>query len=244
MMPNCSVSARVSAKDMKSKITNEASRGLRCYSRGNPLQSLFKPPIISNPSNRLLSEDRGIHDWYRFVLSFPAHLVRDYLKHWGLRAGQKILDPFCGTGSTILEAKKLGFEAFGIDANAMAHFASHTKTNWSPDPSGLLQHAQLVTQAAKTLLETNDQSYRELSAETDRLSIVQIEQDIALCKNKFSDLICLSIGAQFISENKIALFGFQETPDGVRLTQERHYRLVQANQLSNDELREYQNRLE
>lgn len=79
---------------------------------------------------------------------------------------------------------------------------------------------------------------------TDRLSIVQIEQDIALCKTKFTDLICLSIGAQFISENKIALFGFQETQDGVRLTQERHYRLVQANQLSDDELREYQNRLE
>jgi hypothetical protein len=25
--------------------------------------------------NRLLAEDRAVHDWYRFVLSFPPHFV-------------------------------------------------------------------------------------------------------------------------------------------------------------------------
>ncbi len=146
------------------------------------MQALLEPPIISNPSNRLLLEDRGIHDWYRFVLSFPAHLVRDYLNHWDLRAGQTILDPFCGTGSTILEAKKLGFRAFGVDANAMAYFASRTKTDWSPDPNGLLQHAQLVAQAAKTLLETNNQSYRELPAEAQSLLLTDSISPLPLHK--------------------------------------------------------------
>jgi hypothetical protein len=28
--------------------------------------------------NKLLAEDRPAHDWYRFVLSFPPHLVRTY----------------------------------------------------------------------------------------------------------------------------------------------------------------------
>ena len=30
-------------------------------------------------ANRLDSEDRPAHGWYRFVLSFPPHLVRHYL---------------------------------------------------------------------------------------------------------------------------------------------------------------------
>ena len=32
--------------------------------------------------NKLLSEDRQAHDWYRFVLSYPPHLVRDYLQRF------------------------------------------------------------------------------------------------------------------------------------------------------------------
>jgi len=26
--------------------------------------------------NKLLPEDRAVHEWYRFVLSYPPHLVR------------------------------------------------------------------------------------------------------------------------------------------------------------------------
>lgn len=40
--------------------------------------------------NKLYPEDRAIHEWYRFVLSFPPHLVRDYLQRFGLSAGQRL----------------------------------------------------------------------------------------------------------------------------------------------------------
>ena len=56
--------------------------------------------------NRLYENDRPIHEWYRFVLSFPPHLVRDYVEKFSLDQGQIILDPFCGTGTTLVEAKK------------------------------------------------------------------------------------------------------------------------------------------
>ena len=29
--------------------------------------------------NRLAPDDRAVHDWYRFILSYPPHLVREYL---------------------------------------------------------------------------------------------------------------------------------------------------------------------
>jgi len=35
---------------------------------------------IAADANKLSIDDHAAHDWYRFVLSYPPHLVRDYLK--------------------------------------------------------------------------------------------------------------------------------------------------------------------
>ena len=94
--------------------------------------------------NRLRPEDRAVHGWYRFVLSFPSHLVRDYLAKFGIRSTQRVLDPFCGTGTTLVECKKLAIPSVGIERNPMAGFASHTKLNWSVDPDALVSHANEI----------------------------------------------------------------------------------------------------
>jgi len=99
-------------------------------------------------TNKLYPEDRAVHDWYRFVLSFPPHLVRDYLRRFGMRAGQRILDPFCGTGTTLVESKKLGFACVGIEAIPMSHFAASVKLDWRPEPDLLLAYAREVADAA------------------------------------------------------------------------------------------------
>jgi hypothetical protein len=44
----------------------------------------------------------------------------------------------------------------------------------------------------------------------DRLSLVQVRQDIGLCRHKFPRLICRPIGAQFMQDAVIALFEFDE----------------------------------
>jgi DNA methylase len=97
-------------------------------------------------ANRLYREDLAVHEWYRFVLSFPPHLVRQYLERFGAQPGQRVLDPFCGTGTTVVECKKLGIEGIGIEGNPVAHFASSTKTDWNPDPIRLLTEGQRVAE--------------------------------------------------------------------------------------------------
>lgn len=104
-------------------------------------------------ANKLYAEDRAGHDWYRFVLSFPPHLVRDYIQHFGLRRDHRVLDPFCGTGTTLVECKKQGMSSVGIEANPMAHFASQVKVDWSFDPEGLIAHACAVAETAIRRLE-------------------------------------------------------------------------------------------
>jgi DNA modification methylase len=101
--------------------------------------------------NKLLPGDRAAHDWYRFVLSFPPHLVRDYLDKLGASPKTCVLDPFCGTGTTIVECKKLGIPSVGIEANPMAAFASRVKVDWSPSPSGLKTHAQATAEQVREI---------------------------------------------------------------------------------------------
>ncbi len=105
--------------------------------------------------NRLQPVDRAAHDWYRFVLSFPPHLVRTYLDRFGVTADQCVLDPFCGTGTTLVECKKLGIASVGIERNPMAHFASRTKLDWSVNPDRLIAHAEEVAARAKVRLRAD-----------------------------------------------------------------------------------------
>lgn len=117
-----------------------------------------KPSSFSNSQingsqvNSLNPEDRAFHDWYRFVLSFPPHLVRDYLQDFGLGIGNTVLDPFCGTGTTIVEAKKKGIQGVGIEANPFAHFASSVKIDWSADPDLLMSSALDIAENAYHIL--------------------------------------------------------------------------------------------
>lgn len=102
--------------------------------------------------NKLRPQDRPVHGWYRFVLSFPPHLVRHYLHRLGVGTGQQVLDPFCGTGTVVVECKKLGIPSIGVEANPMAHFAGQVKVDWSLDPDALRDHAEAVARTARDLL--------------------------------------------------------------------------------------------
>lgn len=87
--------------------------------------------------NKIREQDLPVHDWYRFVLSYPPHLVAQCLKQYEIEAGQVVLDPFAGTGTTLVEAQKHGITSVGIEAWAFAAFAAGTKLRWNIPPEAL-----------------------------------------------------------------------------------------------------------
>ena len=112
-------------------------------------------PVVRRASgdpNKLRPSDRAVHDWYRFVLSFPPHLVRDCLSRLDVGPGSMVLDPFCGTGTTLVERKKLGLRSTGIEASPMAHFATSAKVDWQVDAGELTDYADEVAAAASARL--------------------------------------------------------------------------------------------
>ncbi len=121
--------------------------------RPDPDITEFKKKGGRNGDNKVSAADRAAHDWYRFVLSFPPHLVRDYVRRFGLGPDDLVLDPFCGTGTTVVECKKLGVPSVGIESNRMAHFASAVKVDWGPNPDALAEHARRIADHAEAEIE-------------------------------------------------------------------------------------------
>ena len=80
---------------------------------------------------------------------------------------------------------------------------------------------------------------------TDQLNIVQIEQDMAVCEHKFPSLICRPIAVQFMQDDVIVLFEFEQDAGGeLGIASERHYRLVPPGDVTQADLEAYRNRLE
>lgn len=120
--------------------------------------------------NQINPADSPFHSWYRLVLSFPPHLVRHYISRFEVQPGQTLLDPFCGTGTTLVEAQLQGISGCGIEANPMAHFASQVKTSWHLNPHQLIQHAEEIAEIVSACSEFHQPAaVRSLPAETDKL---------------------------------------------------------------------------
>lgn len=78
---------------------------------------------------------------------------------------------------------------------------------------------------------------------SDRLNRVQLEQDIALCREKLPSLICRPIGTQIMDEDVIALFEFEAAGDDIKVIAEKHYQLVPPDALTDEDLDRYRQRL-
>jgi len=74
---------------------------------------------------------------------------------------------------------------------------------------------------------------------SDHLGAAQIEQDIACCAEKFPNLMCRPIAAQFMPGEVIALFELVLSDGVVKVVEEKHYKLVPAADIRAEDLLRY-----
>lgn len=73
----------------------------------------------------------------------------------------------------------------------------------------------------------------------DRHAVVQTQQDITCCSEKFPNLICRAVSAQFMSGDRIAMFELVIQDNEIRVVEEKHYRLVPSSTIAIEDLRNY-----
>lgn len=69
-----------------------------------------------------------VYNWFHFKEGFSRDFVIMMFDQFKLREGNWVLDPFCGSGTTLLASKEMGINSVGVDAMPLAVFLSQVKT--------------------------------------------------------------------------------------------------------------------
>jgi hypothetical protein len=139
---------------------------------------------LEHKSNVARLDDTDIHDWYRFVFAYSDRVITELADEFGITQDDLILDPFNGTGTTTVAAKKLGIDAIGTDASPASVLAGQCKTNWDVD-------VDMFCKRADELLATVKPVFDEISSEGNQtlnsFGEDAVEHDVDLSKYDLSE---------------------------------------------------------
>lgn len=94
----------------------------------------------------------GIEGIHPYPAKFIAEIPRALLDALPVPPGTAVLDPFCGSGTTLVECQRRGLPSVGIDLNPIACLMTKVKT--SPQPDGLEEAARTAVALARRARET------------------------------------------------------------------------------------------
>jgi len=103
------------------RVGEQLALGVRYDARGDV--ELHDAAATDNNSLR-------VHRWVPWIAGFSARFVEDAIEAYlgkSRRSRQRVLDPFAGVGTTMVEALKAGCDAVGYEINAFAALAARAK---------------------------------------------------------------------------------------------------------------------
>ncbi len=89
------------------------------------------------------NKELPIYNWFYYKEGFAKELVDNLIDMFNLKPGHTVLDPFCGSGTTLLACKENGINSIGLDVLPTAVFAAKVKIN-DYDPENLRAQAKLL----------------------------------------------------------------------------------------------------
>lgn len=109
------------------------------------------PPSAQPYSRITFAENMSlpVHSWFRYSAGFSASWVRSVLRVRSINGPVRLLDPFAGSGTALLEAEQSGARAIGVEAHPFVARVARAKLGWRSDPEAFGRMALEVLDVAR-----------------------------------------------------------------------------------------------
>lgn len=77
--------------------------------------------------NYSTEKDNPFQRWYRYKEGFSIQFIEKVVEEYGYEGMTTLMDPFSGSGTTIIAANRMGYEGIGFEVNPFSYFLMHTK---------------------------------------------------------------------------------------------------------------------
>jgi DNA modification methylase len=169
------------------------------------MQDMFNDKGIGGQAKRSIVERIDQVDWNFSIIknsdptehihSYPAKFIseipRNLIEILDFPEGTAILDPFCGSGTTLVESQKKGIPSIGIDLNPIACLISKVKTrglfnNFEKRLSEVINEARITNVPIKDIPNVNHWFMQEIQVAINQLQHVIISMPSEIEKDFFS----------------------------------------------------------
>lgn len=88
----------------------------------------FEPNLFDDIKPNKSREIRYLtHSFHEYKGRFYPQLAKAFMNYAGIKKGDTVLDPFCGSGTTLVESFLFGANAVGVDINPIAFLLAKAK---------------------------------------------------------------------------------------------------------------------
>jgi DNA modification methylase len=109
----------------------------------------LKPIVDTHRGKASAADNFPIHNWYNFVLGYTPEFPDYVLNREKVSSKNFVVDPFLGSGTTMVCCKAKRIPSAGVEANDFFEFAAKVKLNWELDPTVLRKYQKKILENLK-----------------------------------------------------------------------------------------------